>query len=156
MHTMQDRLLCIAAPIESMDRFRKPTKSFRVADRTVPDRRDRTHIPTQSRQASTPRACSVERLRPRKSGQQLWESSGDTIPERLGEFREIRECNERIGIAAYGHPPGRPGTTGVERLRPREYGLRSDGGERGKTDGFFRRDRPIWCHTKINNGPTQG
>ena len=33
-----------------------------------------------------------------------WESSGDTIPNRLGEFREIRESNERVGIAAYGHP----------------------------------------------------
>ena len=149
MHTMQERLLCIAAPIESMDRFREPTKSFRVADRTVPDRRDRTHIPTQSRQASTPRAGSVERLRPRKSGQQLWESSGDTIPERLGEFREIRESNEKIGIAAYGHPPGRPGTTGVERLRPRGSGQRSGIGERGGTDGFVRRNCLIRFHTEI-------
>src|SRR5208337_2112290 len=23
-----------------------------------------------------------------------------------------------------------------------------NGGERGKTDGFFRRDRPVWCHTE--------
>jgi len=33
----------------------------------------------------------------------------------LGEFREIRESNERTGIAAYGHPAGAPGATGVER-----------------------------------------
>ena len=67
------------------------------------------------------------------------QNSGDTIPNLLGEFREIRESIERIGIAAYGHPAGRLGATGVERLRPRENGLRSNGGERGKTDGFFRR-----------------
>src|SRR5208337_3672291 len=68
-------------------------------------------------------------------------SSGNTITNRLGEFREIRESNERTGIAAHGHPAGTPGAPGVERLRPNEDGLWSDGGERGKTDGFFRRDR---------------
>ncbi len=61
-------------------------------------------------------------------------SSGDTIPNYLGEFREIRESNERAGIASDGHQTGRPGAPGVERLRPRENGLRSNGGERGKTD----------------------
>ncbi len=40
-------------------------------------------------------------------------SSGDTIPNCLGEFREIKE---RTGIAAYGHPAGTPEQTGVERL----------------------------------------
>ena len=29
-------------------------------------------------------------------------SSGDTIPSCLGEFREIRESKQRIGIAPYG------------------------------------------------------
>src|SRR5208337_3146378 len=38
-------------------------------------------------------------------------SSGDTIPNCLGEFREIRESKERTGIAAYGHPAGTPGAT---------------------------------------------
>ena len=52
-------------------------------------------------------------------------------PNCLGELGEIRE---RTGIAADGHPAGAPGATGVERLRPRENGLRSNGGERGKTD----------------------
>ena len=61
-------------------------------------------------------------------------SSGYTIPNCLGEFREIRESKQRTGIAADGHPAGAPGATGVERLRPRENGLRSNGGERGKTD----------------------
>src|SRR5271157_420247 len=60
----------------------------------------------------------VERL-PESSGDMRVpgtpESSGDTIPNRLGEFRGIRESNERIDIAAYGHPAGRPGATGVER-----------------------------------------
>ena len=40
-------------------------------------------------------------------------SSGDTIPNCLGEFWEI---NERTGIAAYGHPAGTPEQAGVERL----------------------------------------
>ena len=44
-------------------------------------------------------------------------SSGDTIPNCLGELGEIRE---RTGIAADGHPAGAPGATGVERLRPQE------------------------------------
>ena len=43
-------------------------------------------------------------------------SSGDTIPNCLGEFREIRESKQRTGIAPYGHPAGTPGATGVERL----------------------------------------
>ena len=47
-----------------------------------------------------------------------WPSSGDTIPNRLGEFRETRKSNERIGIAAYGHSGGKPGATGVERRQP--------------------------------------
>ena len=42
-------------------------------------------------------------------------SSGDTIPNRLGEFREIKE---RTGIAAYGHSAGTSEQTGVERLHP--------------------------------------
>src|SRR5271157_5965811 len=36
------------------------------------------------------------------------------------------------------HPAGTPGATGVESLRPRENGPRSNGGERGKTDWIFR------------------
>jgi len=61
-------------------------------------------------------------------------SSADTIPNCLGEFREIRESKQRTGIAADGHPAGAPGATGVERLRPRENGQGSDGGEQGTTD----------------------
>jgi len=72
------------------------------------------------------------------------ESPVDITPDRLGEFREIRESNERISIAAYGHPAGTPGATGVERLRPREDDPRWGGGERGQTDCFFRSDRPVW------------
>ena len=34
-------------------------------------------------------------------------SSGDTIPDRLGEFLEIRESKERIGIASEGIRPAR-------------------------------------------------
>ena len=56
------------------------------------------------------------------------ETPGDTTPDSLGEFRGIRESNEREITAAYGHPEGRPGATGVERLRPRENGLRSGRG----------------------------
>jgi len=61
-------------------------------------------------------------------------SSGDTIPNRLGEFREIRESKERTGVAAYG--PIRqarleqPELSGSSQER---YGLRSDGDERGET-----------------------
>ena len=40
-------------------------------------------------------------------------SSGDTIPNCLGEFREIKE---RTGIVTFGHPAGTPEQTGVERL----------------------------------------
>ena len=40
--------------------------------------------------------------------------SGDTIPNFLGEFREIRESKQRTGIAPYGHPAGTLGATGVE------------------------------------------
>ena len=40
-------------------------------------------------------------------------SSGDTIPNCLGEFREIKE---RAGIATYGHRAGTPEATDVERL----------------------------------------
>jgi len=65
------------------------------------------------------------------------ESPVDTTPDRLGEFREIRESNERISVAAYSQPAGTPGATGVERLRPREGGLRLGGGERGLTDWIF-------------------
>ena len=61
-------------------------------------------------------------------------SSGDTIPNCWGEFREIRKSKERRGIAASGHPAGTPGPTGVERLRPRENGQRLGGGEWGETD----------------------
>src|SRR5271157_2183306 len=52
-------------------------------------------------------------------------SCGDTIPDRLGDFREIRESNERIVIVAYGHLPGTPGATGLERLVTRANGQRS-------------------------------
>ena len=65
------------------------------------------------------------------------ESPVDTTPDRLGEFREIRESNERISVAAYSQPAGTPGATGVEHLRPREGGLRLGGGERGLTDWIF-------------------
>jgi hypothetical protein len=70
-----------------------------------------------------PLALSVSGLR----------SSGDTIPNCLGEFREIRESKQRTGMAPYGHPAGTPGATGVQRLRPRENVQRL-GGERGDTD----------------------
>jgi len=42
-------------------------------------------------------------------------SSGDTIPNCWGEFREIRKRKEKRGIAADGRPAGMPGATGVER-----------------------------------------
>jgi len=58
----------------------------------------------------------------------------DTMPDRLGEFRGIRESNERIGIAAYGHPAGTLGARGVGRLRPRVSGQQLGGGEWGGTD----------------------
>jgi Flp pilus assembly pilin Flp len=38
------------------------------------------------------------------TGMTVSPSSGDTIPNCLGEFREIRESKQRTGIAAYGHP----------------------------------------------------
>ena len=38
-------------------------------------------------------------------------SSGDTIPNCLGEFREIRESKQRTGIAPYSHPAGTLGAT---------------------------------------------
>ncbi len=44
-----------------------------------------------------------------------WGSSGDTIPDCLDEFREIRESKQRIGIAADGHPAGSSGAGGIER-----------------------------------------
>src|SRR5271157_3094008 len=70
-------------------------------------------------------------------------SSGDTIPNCLGEFREIRESKQRAGIALYGHPAGTPGATGVERLRPRENVQRLGGSEWGETDSFSRRNRLV-------------
>ena len=44
-------------------------------------------------------------------------SSGDTIPNCLGEFREIKE---RTGIAAYGHPAGTSEPLGLSALATRE------------------------------------
>ena len=70
-------------------------------------------------------------------GVDLIRSSGDTIPNRWAEFREIRESKQRIGIAAYGHPAGRPRATGVERLRSREHGLRPVGRRRARTNGLI-------------------
>src|SRR5271157_3881185 len=67
-------------------------------------------------------------------------SSGDTIPNCLGELAEIRDSKERTGIAADGHRASTRGVTGVERLRPQENDQRSDGGERGRTDRIFRRN----------------
>src|SRR5271157_444537 len=52
-------------------------------------------------------------------------------------FTPWQTDNERTGIAAFAHTAGTPGATGIERLRPRENGLRSGGGERGKTDWIF-------------------
>src|SRR5271157_1878416 len=67
--------------------------------------------------SKVPRAC--RHCTPTLRGQQLVvldsQSSGDPITNRLGEFREIRESNERTGIAAHGHPAGTPGAPGVER-----------------------------------------
>ncbi len=77
------------------------------------------------------------------------------MSNRLGEFREfreIRESRQRTGITPNGHPAGTLGAIGVERLRPPEIALGSNGGERGQTDWIFRRDRPVWCHTK-RKGP---
>ena len=54
------------------------------------------------------------------------ESSGDTIPNCLGELGEIRGAG-RTGIAADGHPAGTPGATDVERLLPRENARRKEG-----------------------------
>ncbi len=59
------------------------------------------------------------------------ESPVDTMPDRLGEFRGIRESNERISMAAYSHPAVTSGALGVERLRTRANGQRSGGGEWG-------------------------
>ena len=42
----------------------------------------------------------------------------------------------RVGIAAYGHPAGRPGATGVERLRPPENALRSTAASEDKRIDF--------------------
>jgi|SRR5271157_1238621 len=56
------------------------------------------------------------------------------LTNRIGIRRLLADLHHSRGIAAYGHPAGRLGATGVERLRPRENGLRSNGGERGKTD----------------------
>ena len=46
-------------------------------------------------------------------GQVRYRSFADTIPNCLGEFREIKE---RTGIAAYGLRAGTPEATGVERF----------------------------------------
>ncbi len=53
------------------------------------------------------------------SNRDRW-SSGDTMPNCLGEFREIREGKQRTGIAPYVRPAGTLGAGGVECLRPRE------------------------------------
>src|SRR5271157_5629629 len=56
-------------------------------------------------------------------------SSGDTIPNCLGEFRQITENNERASSAVDVDQAGTPRAAGVERLRPRENGQRLIGGE---------------------------
>jgi hypothetical protein len=61
---------------------------------------------------------------PTPGGESLLYTSDDEGGERTGD-------NERTGIAAYGHPAGTPGATGVERLRARENGQRLGGDERG-------------------------
>src|SRR5271166_3372892 len=62
------------------------------------------------------------------------QGSEDTIPNCLGELREIRESNGRAGIAADVHQADTPRVAGVERLRPRENGQRVSGGEWEGTD----------------------
>ncbi len=64
------------------------------------------------------------------SGSNSGWSSGDTLPNCLGEFREIRESNGRTGIAADVHQAGTPRAAGVEHLQPRENGQR--GARRGR------------------------
>jgi hypothetical protein len=56
-------------------------------------------------------------FQPLESPEGQLRSSGDTIPNCLGELGEIRE---RTGIPADGPPAGTSGAPGVERLRPRE------------------------------------
>ena len=71
------------------------------------------------------------------------QGSGDTIPDCLGELREIKESNERAGIAADVHQAGTPRAAGVERLRPRENGQRVSGGEWRGTNYFVRKNRLV-------------
>src|SRR5208337_1104440 len=83
-------------------------------------------------------------------------SSGDTIPNCLGEFREIRENKQRTGIALYGHPAGTPGAAGVERLRPRGSGPGLGGGEGGgQRIGFSARIESImdWSPRSRTSNP---
>ena len=61
-------------------------------------------------------------------------SSGDTVPNFWGEFREIRESKQRTGIAADVHRAGTPRVAGVERLLPRKNGQRLRGGKWEGTD----------------------
>src|SRR5271157_5750204 len=58
--------------------------------------------------------CEVM-LRSSSGRPDLW-SSGDTIPNCVGEFREIRESKQRTGIAPYGHPAGAPPCSLARRL----------------------------------------
>ena len=69
-------------------------------------------------------------------------SSGDTIPNCLGEFREIRESNREQALRADGHPAGTPGATGVERLRPRENVQRSGRQRVGRNGLIFPQESP--------------
>ena len=56
------------------------------------------------------------------------------MPNCLGELREIRQSNERTGVAADVHQADTPRAADVERLRPRENGQRVSGGEWEGTD----------------------
>ncbi len=58
----------------------------------------------------------------RGSATNVASSSGDTIPNCLGKFREIKE---RTGITAYGHPAGTPEQTGVKRRIYTPHSLRA-------------------------------
>ncbi len=42
----------------------------------------------------------------------------DTGANRWGVFREIRESHEKVGIAADGHPAGKPGVTPIGKSEP--------------------------------------
>src|SRR5271157_2530326 len=144
MHTMQESSLCITAPIESTKRFREPTKSYRAAARTVPDRRQRTRIPTQSRQQARldPLALSASGRESAVNGCAAASGEEKFDFPLTGVRRGSPDCLQTPAHPVPGARPNRRSPAGV-RVGDLSFGRR--GGKVGRT-----------CHNLVRDCESSG